>query len=96
MITPAAWMRLAMSTASLYLEASRVIAMRGAILAVGGKGANAEAGRLIPEKIAALMDAQVDLATDVMLGRAHHSPQKIVSAYRRRVRSNYRRLKRRS
>ena len=69
--------------------------MRGVILAAGGKGADKQAGHLIPEKTSALMDAQVDIATDALLGRAHHLSQKIVSAHRRRVGSNYRRLKRR-
>jgi hypothetical protein len=83
-----------MSTASLWWEASRVIAMRAVILAAGGKAGEAENERLIPEKIAALIDAQIGVATDVMLGRAHRSPQNTMSLYRRRVRSNYRRVKR--
>ena len=88
----AAMIRLGLSTASLWWEASRVIAMRAAVLSTGGTAAKAEYDRLIPEKIAALIDAQIGFGTDVALGRVGRSPQKTVSLYRRRVRSNYRRL----
>jgi len=91
-MTTIALMRLSLSTASLWWEASRVIGMRMALLSTGGDRATAESARLIPEKVAALMDAQFTLGFDLMLGRAASSPQKTVSLYRRRVRSNYRRL----
>jgi hypothetical protein len=89
------WTRLGLSTASLWWEASRVIAMRSALLAAGGASAEAESARLIPEKIAALVEAQMAFATDVALGRAHRSPQKTIGMYSKRVRSNLRRLKKR-
>lgn len=88
-----AMLRLGMSTATLWWEAGRVIAMRSAILAAGGAQAQREYDRLIPEKIAALIDAQMGFGLDLMTGRAAGSPQKTVSLYRRRVRSNYRRLR---
>ena len=58
---PTAMIRLGLSTASLWWEASRVIGMRVAVMSAGGAGGKAEYDRLIPEKIAALMDAQLGL-----------------------------------
>jgi hypothetical protein len=94
MLTYAAMIRLASSTWSLWWEASEVIALRSALLACGGTRGDAEKKRLIPEKIGALVDALLSLAADIALGRAHRSPQRTISMYRRRVRSNYRRLTR--
>lgn len=91
-MTPMALMRLNLSTASLWWESYRVIGMRMALLTAGGDAATQEYARLLPEKIAALVDAQMAFGMDVMLGRTARSPQKTVSLYRRRVRSNYRRL----
>jgi hypothetical protein len=91
-MNPLALMRLSLSTASLWWEASRVIGMRMVLLSTGGDKASEEYARLIPEKVAALIDAQLSIGTDIMLGRGAGSAHKTVSLYRRRVRSNYRRL----
>jgi hypothetical protein len=89
-----AMVRLALSSASLSWEASQVIALRMMRIAAGGAKADKEMSRLIPEKIAALIDAQMSLGMDIALGRVHRSPQETIAMYRRRVRSNYRRLAR--
>ena len=67
--------------------AQNVIALRMMKLAMGGKHAQAEASRMVTEKIAETMAVAVTL----MSGGSGHA---VVAQVRRRVRSNSRRLSR--
>jgi hypothetical protein len=71
----------------LSLEAQRVIALRMMKLAMGGSTAQAEAARMMTEKIAESMA----VAATLLRGGTGHA---IVAQVRRRVRSNSRRLSR--
>lgn len=73
--------------AMLSLEAQQVIALRMMKLAMGGPKAQAEAARMVTEKLSASMAA----AATLLRGGTGHA---IVSQVRRRVRSNSRRLSR--
>lgn len=86
------WLNLALDTTRLSLEAWRVIGLRTLEMAAGGEGARREAARLVPEKMSALVDAQMGLVFDMARGQSHLSAQRMVAMYRRRVRANYRRL----
>jgi len=71
----------------LSLESQRVIGLRMMKLAMGGSKAQAEASRMVTEKIAESMAVAATLMTGGS-GRA------VVAQVRRRVRSNSRRLSR--
>jgi hypothetical protein len=73
--------------AMLSLEAQQVIALRMMKFAMGGAEAQAEASRMLTEKVSASMAA----AATLMRGGTGHA---VVSQVRRRVRSNSRRLSR--
>jgi hypothetical protein len=73
--------------AMLSLESQRVIGLRMMKLAGGGRNAQAEASRMVTEKITETMAAAVTL----MSGGSGHA---VVARVRRRVRSNSRRLSR--
>ncbi len=79
------WIRLAVDTTLLTLEAQSVIGMRLSQIALG-QGTPAEAQLMVTEKMLALMDA----ATTVAAGGSAH---KVVRGYRKRVRANARRLR---
>jgi hypothetical protein len=74
--------------AMLSIEAQSVIGLRMMKLAAGGRHAQAEANRMVMEKISASMAATATLLTG---GSAHA----VVAQVRRKVRSNSRRLSRR-
>lgn len=82
------WWTLTMDTAMLALESQQVIGMRLAMLATGGLDAQAEAERMVTEKIAAAGEAALLVATG---GTAAG----VVAGYRRKVRANARRLSQR-
>jgi hypothetical protein len=71
----------------LSLESQRVIALRMMKFAMGGKNAQAEAGRMVTEKFAESMA----VAATLLSGGSGHA---VVAQVRRRVRSNSRRLSR--
>ena len=82
------WMKLARSASLLGLESHQVITLRLAKLAKGGRAAQTEAHRMVAEKITAAQAAALNLA---MGGRA----RSVVSNYRKKVRANRTRLRRR-
>lgn len=86
------WFRLGLSAWSLGVESSSVMALRMMKIASGGKGGEAEAGRMIGEKI----DAGLDIQRMVMSGALNLSGSgaagKMLGYYRRKVRANRRRL----
>jgi hypothetical protein len=82
------WMRLIFESTFLGLEAQRVIMLRMFAMAAGGSRAQAEAQRMITEKLLAWVRVSAMLS-------AGRSPGTIVRHYRSRVRANERRLARR-
>ena len=88
------WLGIGMSAWSLGLEASTVIGLRTLKLAAGGAAGEAEARRMVSEKI----DAGVALQTLALTGGLGFTPQaaaaKTLTHYRRKVRANRRRLSR--
>lgn len=83
----ASWWKLGYDTTLLAFEAQSVIALRMATLAAGGSAAQAEAQRMVSEKVFAAGEAAMQLAT----GASHGA---VVAGYRRKVRANHRRLSR--
>jgi len=81
------WMKLATDASLLALEAHGVIWTRLSDIALG-RGSPAENMRMVTEKIGAFTEAAAIIATG---GSAH----KVVKGYRRHVRANARRLRRR-
>ena len=71
----------------LALESNRVIALRMAKLAAGGKRARGEASRMVTEKISEAWGAGVTMMSG-------GSNAKVISQYRKRVAANRRRLSR--
>jgi hypothetical protein len=82
-----AWWKLGLDATLLAMESQQVIGLRMAKLAAGGRAAEAEAHRMVSEKIAAANEAALLMA---MGG----STAKVVAGYRRKVRANARRLAR--
>ncbi|GJD61235.1 hypothetical protein [Methylobacterium frigidaeris] len=81
------WLRLGFDTVRLGLEAQTVVALRLAKLSCGGAAAQAEAQRMVTEKLEAAAEAAMTLATG---GTA----ERVVRDYRRKVQANARRLSR--
>jgi hypothetical protein len=80
-----AWLRLALDTAVLGLEAQSVVSMRLTQIATG-QSTPAEAQLMMSEKLLAFIDA----ATTVAAGG---SAQLVVDSYRQRVQANAERLR---
>jgi geranylgeranyl pyrophosphate synthase len=81
--------------ARLGIEAQQVIALRMMRLASGGALAQREARRMIVEKSAALIAAQVAAAAALASGRSHNAPARALRPYKRAVSRNRQRLTRR-
>jgi len=79
------WMRLALDTTLLGLEAQSVVGMRLSQIAMG-QATPAEAQLMVTEKLLAFMDA----ATTVAAGGSAHL---VVYSYRQRVQANAERLR---
>jgi len=86
------WARIGFNAWSLGVEASTVVALRMLKIAAGGAAGEAEARRMIDEKI----QAGVDLQTMALTGGLGLTPDsaatKTLAHYRRKVRANRRRL----
>ena len=82
------WIRLSLDATMLAVEAQTVIGLRLMMLGAGGTAAQAEAHRMVAEKSRAFAEAATTLA---MGGTAHA----VVAGYRKHVRPNARRLRRR-
>ncbi len=83
MIRP--WLRLASDTTLLAMEAQTVIGLRLGQIAMG-RGSLAENQLMVTEKVLALTEAAVTVATG-------GSPHKVVRGYRKKVRANTKRLR---
>ena len=78
------------------LEAQGVIVLRMLRLAAGGAPAEAEASRMVTEKIWAAAEAHVAAATALLCGHEQHVVAgKALTVYGQHVRANRRRLSRR-
>jgi hypothetical protein len=88
-----AWFGLYAQAARTCWDAQAVMWLRTLRIAQGGAMAEAEASRMITEKVAALGQAQL-AATGAMLkgGKKHRAAKKVLAVYTRRVRRNKRRL----
>ena len=86
------WVRFSMEVATLGVEAQSVVGLRMITMAAGGSAAGREALRIVPEKLAAFAEAQLELLNGVVAGAAHRPPTMAVASYLRRVRANHRRL----
>jgi hypothetical protein len=82
------WWKFSADLAMAGFEAQRVVALRLLKLGAGGPEANAEAARMVTEKMAASAEA----ATTLLAGG---SAEKILRRYRSIMRANERRLTRR-
>ena len=89
------WCALSLQTARLGWEAQSVIALRFMRLAAQGSGSQAEARRMVTEKMAALVEAQAAAAAAAIKGgNSHRVAKKVLGVYKTRVRANRRRLTR--
>ena len=86
------WLRIGFGAWSLGLEASSVIALRMLKIASGGKGGEAEARRMVNEKIEAGLSLQTKALTGGLGITPHSAATKTLAHYRRKVRANRRRL----
>ncbi len=90
------WYSLWLRAAFLAMEAQQVMWLRMMRLGAGGRMAEREAVRMISEKVAAAGAAGIDAAGAAARGMgAAAITGKTISGYRRRVRSNRKRLNRR-
>ena len=86
------WLRLGLDTWALGMEASQVIALRTLKILSGGSTGQAEARRMIDEKVQAGVHLQMAALTGGLGLTAQGAARKVVSHYRRKVRANRRRL----
>jgi hypothetical protein len=90
------WISFGLKAWELGFEAQTVIALRMLRLAAGGARAEAEASRMVTEKILAAGEAQMAATMAAMNGHKKHVvADKALAAYSKRVRANKRRLTRR-
>ena len=84
--------QLSFDTLGLGREALSLIGLRLFKMATGGVPAVSEALRMVPEKITALIDAQVLIAASILSGRPDLALGRVVALYRDRVNDNEQRL----
>ena len=84
--------KLSFDTLRLACEAYSLIGLRLFAMATGGVPALPEALRMVPEKIMALVDAQILVAASILSGRPDLAPAGVVGMYRDRVSDNEQRL----
>ncbi|MCR5877733.1 hypothetical protein [Phenylobacterium sp. J367] len=88
------WLRLGMDAWMLGFEASTVVALRSAKIAAGGAAGEAEARRMVSEKVEAAQAWQLLAATGALGFTAPLAADRTLKHYRRKVRANRRRLSR--
>ncbi len=88
------WLRFSMEVATLGVEAQSVVGLRMITMASGDSAAGREMLRMMPEKLAAFAEAQLDVLDNVVDGALHRPPISAVTGCLRRVRDNRRRLSR--
>jgi hypothetical protein len=88
-----AWCALSLQTARLRWEAQNVFALRLMRMAAQRPGSQAEARRMVTEKVAALTEAQAAAnAAFIEGGKSRRVAKKVLGVYKKRVRANRRRL----
>jgi hypothetical protein len=89
------WLSLGLKAWQIGLEAQSVIALPMMRIAAGGTRAQAEANRMVTEKILAAGEAQAAAAAAAIRGQKNHVVAgKALNVYRKRIRANKRRLSR--
>jgi hypothetical protein len=90
------WLALSLNAVQLGIEVQSVIALRMLRFASGGARMEAEATRMVTEKVAAAVEAQTAAAVAAVSGRPQHVvANKALKVFKKRVRANRRRLSRR-
>ena len=89
------WLRLGWDAWALSLEASTVMGLRTMKIAAGGPAADAEAKRMVSEKVEAAAALQTLAVTGALGFTAPQVAGKTLAHYRRKVRANRRRLSKR-
>jgi hypothetical protein len=90
------WLSFGLKAWQIGLEAQSVIALRMLRLAAGGARAEAEASRMVTEKVLAACEAQMTAAMAAMGGHKEHViAGKALNVYGKRARANRRRLSQR-
>jgi hypothetical protein len=90
------WFALSLNAVQLGIEAQSVIALRMLRFASGGARMEAEATRMVTEKVAAAVEAQTAAAVAAVSGRPQHVvANKALKVFKKRVLANRRRLSRR-
>jgi hypothetical protein len=89
------WIVLSLKAVQMGVEAQSVIALRMLRLATGGARMEAEASRMVTEKVAAAAEAQAACTVSALSGRSPHGvASKALRVVKKRVRANKRRLAR--
>jgi hypothetical protein len=86
------WFRVGLDAWLLTVEASSVITLRLMQAAAGGAAAEAEASRMVNEKIEAGLALQAKAMTGGLGSTAHGAAARVITHYRRKVKANRRRL----
>jgi hypothetical protein len=86
------WFDAGMDAWSLSSEASTVMALRTARIAMGGSGAMAETQLMFAEKMQATFELQVAAMSGQLGSAPAGATRKAIGFYRRKVRANRRRL----
>jgi hypothetical protein len=86
------WVRIGLDAWSLGFEASSVIGLRVLKIAAGGPAAEAETRLMFREKLDAGWTLQVKALTGALGVTAHGATARTLALYRRKIRSNQRRL----
>jgi hypothetical protein len=86
------WVRIALSAWALGFEASSVIGLRVMKIAAGGPAAEAETRLMFREKFQAGLAIQGKVLSGALGKTAHTATSRALAHYRRKVRSNRRRL----
>ena len=89
------WIGLGFDAWRLGLEASTVIGLRSARMALGDAGAQAEAELMVREKVDAALDLQKLALTGGLGASPATATARVLTHYRRKVRANIRRLEKR-
>jgi hypothetical protein len=89
------WLALSLKAVQMGVEAQSVIALRMLRLATGGARMEAEASRMVTEKVAAAAEAQAVATVSTLSGVSPHvAASKALRVVKKRVRANKRRLSR--
>lgn len=86
------WLRLTFDSWTLGMEMSTVVGLRALALATGGPAAQAEANRMVQEKLSAGLELQARAMSGALGFGGVTTASRTLAHYRRKVRANRRRL----